>query len=91
MHDTATRTTTARSVDRAAMAAITTVAAAVRTHALNQVVAYTAQAERAAADPNASTEAVHREQAPKWACTARENGATEHQITPAYHEGHHPG
>lgn len=84
-------TSAAKPVERAIMAAIATVPAEVRTHALNQVVAYTAHADRAAVDPNASTKAVHREQAAKWACIARENGASEHQITTAYQEGHHSG
>ena len=77
-------------VEKAVMAAFAAVPADVRTHALGQVTAYTAQADRAAVDPNASTEAVHREQAAKWACIARENGASEAQITTAYQEGQHP-
>ncbi len=77
-------------VEKAVMAAIDAVPADVRTHALGQVTAYTAQADRVAVDPNASTEAVHREQAAKWACIARENGASEAQITTAYQEGQHP-
>ncbi|OZD12097.1 MULTISPECIES: hypothetical protein [Nocardiaceae] len=76
--------------EQAIMAAIATVPTHVRTHALGQVTAYAAQADRAAVDPNASTEAVHREQAAKWACIARENGASEDQITAAYQEGQHP-
>ncbi|OZC56597.1 hypothetical protein CH267_10505 [Rhodococcus sp. 06-621-2] len=72
------------------MAALAAVPTTIRAHALGQVTAYTAQADRAAADPNASTETVHREQAAKWACIARENGASEYQITTAYQEGQHP-
>lgn len=77
-------------IETAVLAAIAAVPADVRTHALGQVTAYIAQADRAAVDPNASTETVHREQAAKWACIARENGASEGQITAAYQEGQHP-
>ncbi|OZC62672.1 hypothetical protein CH267_00570 [Rhodococcus sp. 06-621-2] len=88
MHEVTSRNATPG--EKAIMAAIATVPTTIRTHALGQVSAYTAQADRAAADPNASTETVHREQAAKWACIARENGASEAQITTAYQEGQHP-
>ncbi|WP_037140554.1 hypothetical protein [Rhodococcoides fascians] len=88
MHEVTSRNATPG--EKAIMAAIATVPTTIRTHALGQVAAYTAQADRAAADPNASTETVHREQAAKWACIARENGASEAQITTAYQEGQHP-
>ncbi|MDQ1178666.1 hypothetical protein [Rhodococcus sp. SORGH_AS_0301] len=55
----------------------------IRTHALTQITAYTARAQRAAVDPESSTEAAHRERAAYWACTAREAGATEAQIDAA--------
>ncbi|WP_155957154.1 hypothetical protein [Rhodococcus sp. UNC23MFCrub1.1] len=55
----------------------------IRAHALRQITAYTAKAVTAAANPEASTEAAHRERAAYWACTAREAGATEAQIDAA--------
>ncbi|OZF42084.1 hypothetical protein [Rhodococcus sp. 14-2470-1a] len=89
MHEVTTHTS-GTSVETAVMAALATVPAHVCTHALGQVTAYTARADRAAVDPNASTETAHREQAAKWACIARENGASEAQITAAYQQGQHP-
>ena len=69
--------------DTAARAAVAAAALRVREHALRQVTAYTARAEHVAADPESSTEAAHRDGVAYWACTAREYGATEEQITAA--------
>ncbi len=69
--------------DTAARAAVAAAALRVREHALRQVTAYAARAEHAAVDPESSTEAAHRDGVAYWACTARENGATEEQITAA--------
>ena len=69
----------------AARAAVAAAALRVREHALRQVTAYTARAEHAAVDPESSTEAAHRDGIAYWACTAREYGATEEQITAAEH------
>lgn len=87
MHDTTTHTS-GTPAETAVMTAIAAVPTIVREHALNQVCDYIASADHAASDPNRNTEEVHREQAAKWACIARENGATEQQITTAYREGH---
>ncbi|MFW0872983.1 hypothetical protein [Rhodococcoides corynebacterioides] len=67
----------------AARAAVAAAALRVREHALRQVTAYTARAEQAKANPESSTEAAHRDGVAYWACTAREYGATEEQITAA--------
>ena len=67
----------------ATMGAVGEAVLTIRAHALRQITAYTARAEKAAANPEASTEAAHRERAAYWACTAREAGASEHQITAA--------
>ena len=69
--------------ETAARAAVAVAALRVREHALRQVTAYTARAEHVAADPESSTEAAHRDGVAYWACTAREYGATEEQITAA--------
>ncbi|MBY6709178.1 MULTISPECIES: hypothetical protein [unclassified Rhodococcus (in: high G+C Gram-positive bacteria)] len=71
------------SFQTATMGAVGEAVLTIRTHALTQITAYTARAEKAAANPEASTEAAHRERAAYWACTAREAGATEAQIDDA--------
>ena len=71
--------------ETAARAAVAAAALRVREHALRQTAAYTARAEQAAVDPESSTEAAHRDGAAYWAAVARENGATEEQITAAEH------
>lgn len=65
-------------------AAIAAVPSTVRAHALAQVTAYTREVNRAASDPNANTVEAHN----YWACTARENGASEQEISAARQEGH---
>ena len=75
----------------ATMGAVGEAVLTIRAHALRQVTAYTARAERAAVDPEASTEAAHRERAAYWACTAREAGATDAQITAAEAAGREQG
>jgi hypothetical protein len=72
----------------AVKAATGTVPSVVRAHALAQVTAYTREVNRAAGDPNASTVDAHLERAAYWACTARENGASEEEISAARQEGH---
>ncbi|MBY6537620.1 hypothetical protein HQ325_02940 [Rhodococcus sp. BP-349] len=67
----------------ATMSAVGSAVRTIRTHALTQITAYTARAQKAAVDPEASTEAAHRERVAYWACTAREAGATEQEIAAA--------
>jgi hypothetical protein len=71
------------SFQTATMGAVGAAVLTIRTRALTQITAYTARAQKAAANPEASTEAAHRERAAYWACTAREAGATEAQIDAA--------
>lgn len=71
------------------MSAIGQVPAEVKTHALVQVTAYTEQVNRAAEDANSTTVDAHLERAAFWACTARENGASEAEIQAARLAGHH--
>lgn len=73
----------------AVMTAIRQVPAQVKTHALAQVTAYTEQVNRAAEDANSTTADAHLERAAFWACTARENGASEAEIHAARQAGHH--
>lgn len=73
----------------AVMTAIRQVPAQVKTHALAQVTAYTEQVNRAAEDANSTTVDAHLERAAFWACTARENGASEAEIHAARQAGHH--
>ena len=79
MHDTITGPRTV-GLHTAIMSAIGQVPAQVKTHALAQVTAYTEQVNRAAADANSTTVDAHLERAAYWACTARENGASEAEI-----------
>lgn len=88
MHDTTTRPAKA-GLHTAIMAAIAQVPAQVKTHALAQVTAYTEQVNRAASDANSTTVDAHLERAAFWACTARENGASEAEIHAARQAGHH--
>ncbi|OLT34633.1 hypothetical protein BJF84_17760 [Rhodococcus sp. CUA-806] len=88
MHDTTTRPRTV-GLHTAIMTAIGQVPAQVKTHALSQVTAYTEQVNRAAEDANSTTVDAHLEQAAYWACTARENGASEAEIHAARQAGHH--
>ena len=88
MHDTTTRPRT-MGLRTAIMTAIGQVPEQVKTHALAQVTAYTEQVNRAAADANSTTVDAHLERAAFWACTARENGASEAEIHAARLEGHH--
>ncbi|WP_322544709.1 hypothetical protein U2G91_01430 [Rhodococcoides fascians] len=88
MHDTTTRPRTV-GLRTAVMSAIGQVPAEVKTHALVQVTAYTEQVNRAAEDANSTTVDAHLERAAFWACTARENGASEAEIQAARLAGHH--
>lgn len=88
MHDTITGPRTV-GLHTAVMAAIAGVPAEVKTHALAQVTAYTAQVNRAATDANSTTVDAHLERAAYWACTAREHGASEAEIHAARLAGHH--
>ncbi|MCJ0894683.1 MULTISPECIES: hypothetical protein [unclassified Rhodococcus (in: high G+C Gram-positive bacteria)] len=88
MHDTITGPRTV-GLRIAVMAAIRQVPGQVKTHALAQVTAYTEQVNRAAADAKSTTVDAHLERAAFWACTARENGASEAEIHAARLEGHH--
>ena len=88
MHDTITGPRTV-GLHTAVMAAIAGVPAQVKTHALAQVTAYTEQVNRAATDANSTTVDAHLERAAYWACTARENGASEAEIHAARLAGHH--
>lgn len=73
----------------AIMTAIGQVPGQVKAHALAQVTAYTEQVNRAAEDANSTTVDAHLERAAFWACTARENGASEAEIRAARQAGHH--
>lgn len=88
MHDTITGPRTV-GLHTAIMSAIGQVPAQVKNHALAQVTAYTEQVDRAATDANSSTVDAHLERAAYWACTARENGASEAEIHAAREAGHH--
>ncbi|OZF41962.1 hypothetical protein CH293_27180 [Rhodococcus sp. 14-2470-1b] len=88
MHDTITGPRTV-GLHTAVMTAIRQVPAQVKTHALAQVTAYTEQVNRAAEDANSTTADAHLERAAFWACTARENGASEAEIHAARQAGHH--
>ena len=88
MHDTITERKTV-GLQTAVMAAIGQVPAQVKSHALAQVTAYTEQVNRAAADANSTTVDAHLKRAAYWACTARENGASEAEIHAARLAGHH--
>ena len=54
--------------------------------ALDKIKFHTVQAELSRV---AASSHEHAEEAAKWACIARENGASEHHITAAEQDGHH--
>lgn len=89
MHETTTRTATP--VETAVMAAINTVPARLRAQALTQyAIAVTVAALYVgAADYDHDRMEDLHERASYWACTARERGASEHEITAARQEGEH--
>lgn len=85
MHDTTTHP--ARSgLCTAVMAAIAQVPEQIKSDALEQVKRETVRAELS--NPP-TVKLAHTEQAAKWACIARENGASEEEITAAEEDAHH--
>ncbi|MCZ4277449.1 hypothetical protein [Rhodococcoides yunnanense] len=73
-------------VETAIMAAIAAVPEILRAQALDKIKFHTVQAELSRV---AASSHEHAEEAAKWACIARENGASEHHITAAEQDGHH--
>jgi hypothetical protein len=57
-----------------------------RVDALNAIKFHTVKAVLSTVAASTDT---HTEQAAKWACLARQNGASEHEITDAKEDGHH--
>ena len=85
MHDTTTRP--ARTgLENAIMDAIGQVPEQIKNHALEQLKRETVRTELSVPP---ELKHAHAEEAAKWACIARENGASEDDITDAEQDGHH--